>query len=145
MSPSPTSPLPNEVKRASFCSLRWRDITRPWNINVSSCWGRWMEEPHACLNKKVFKPSSRSPSQGSMRLKTEGELGLVNLMDRQESLKAPRGEAIMQNRVRASNLRPVSQPSKTKNTRGEAPDCFLRSFPRAAMMDSGILTVNMFE
>lgn len=47
--------------------------------------------PHARLNKKVFKPSSRSSSQGSMILKTGRELGLVNVMDRQESLKAPRG------------------------------------------------------
>lgn len=47
--------------------------------------------PHACLNKKVFNPSSRSSSQGSMILKTGRELGLVNVMDRQESLKAPRG------------------------------------------------------
>lgn len=47
--------------------------------------------PHACLNKKVFKPSSRSSSQGSMILKTGRELGLVNVMDRQKSLKAPRG------------------------------------------------------
>lgn len=82
--------------------------------------------PHAHLNKKVFKPSSRSSSRGSTILKTGRELGSVNVMDRQESLKAPREKAIMQNRTRASNLRPVSQLPKTKNTRG-GPDCFLKS------------------
>lgn len=84
---------------------------------------------HAHLNKKVFKPSSRSSSQGSMILKTGRELGLVNIMDRQESLKAPREKAIMQSRTRTSNLHRVSQLPKTKNTcRG--PDCFLKSSPR---------------
>jgi len=41
--------------------------------------------PHAYLNKKVFKPSSRSSSQGSMILKTGRKLSLVNVMDWQES------------------------------------------------------------
>lgn len=56
-----------------------------------SRFGKMDGGPHACLNKKVFKPSSRSSSQGSMILKTGRELSLVNVMDRQESLKAPRG------------------------------------------------------
>lgn len=48
--------LPNEVKRASFCSLRWRYITHPWNINVSVSRGRWMEAHMHTLIKRSLKP-----------------------------------------------------------------------------------------
>lgn len=100
-------------------SMEHKRVCRLWKMDGG---------PHAHLNKKVFKPSSRSSSQGSMILKTGRELGLVNVMDRQESLKAPREKTIMQNRTRTSNLRRVSQLPKTKNTcRG--PDCFLKSSP----------------
>lgn len=46
----------NEVKRASFCSLRWRYITCPWNINVSAGWGRWMEAHMPALIKRSLNP-----------------------------------------------------------------------------------------
>lgn len=48
--------FPNEVKRASFRSLRWRYITHPWNINVSAGSGRWMEAHMPALIKRSLNP-----------------------------------------------------------------------------------------
>lgn len=71
-------------------SMEHKRVFELWKMNGG---------PHAHLNKKLFKPSSGSSSQGSMILKGGRELVLVNVMDQQESLKAPREKAIMQNRT----------------------------------------------
>lgn len=76
INPSPKSLLPQWGKKGKFLLFKMAGH----NLSMEHKRVRWVEKmdggPHACLHKKVFKPSPRSPSQGSMRLKADGEPGL---------------------------------------------------------------------